>query len=1013
MRLLERKPDGDLVLREFTSKDVPPYAILSHNWGRDEVSFQEVEAGTGRNKAGWKKINFCAKQANADGLRYIWVDTCCIDKKNAVELSEAINSMFRWYQKAARCYVYLSDVSIDGELGQSKCEWEVDFRESRWFTRGWTLQELIAPASVEFFSLEGRRLGNKITLEPTIHEITGISASVLRGDALSNFTIDERMSWAEHRNTTVEEDKAYCLLGIFDVSMPLIYGEGTNKASRRLKEEIHKSYKGTDFDRFAVGLNLLAIPEAVQFVARETELSEMYQLLHRPSARSAVVLHGLGGIGKTQLAIEYARRHKEKYTAIFWLNANDKNSLKLSFRDIAQQVLMHQPSTTVLASVNLDEDLDQVMSAVKAWLDLQKNTRWLMIYDNYDNPRTPGNPDDSTVDIRQFLPRSDHGSIIITTRSSQVSQGRRIHVQKLGSIQEGLEILSNTSKRESINNDPDAIVLVKELDGLPLALATAGAYLEHVTTSFSDYLRLYKASWLKLLTTSPQLSSYEDRKLYTTWQITFDRIEQQNAASAKLLKLWAYFDRQDVWFELLRHANSADDEWIQKLTEDELNFNEAVTLLCSFGLVDSDRPLMQQFGPDTYSVHSCVHSWSVFILNKEWDDSLARLALTCVASEVPGINERDWLLLQRRLLQHATQLDLFIGDGKMDIAGLSWALNNLGTLFSIQGKLAEAEEMYIRAIQDCEDALGPKHKCTLDTVNNLAILYEKQGKLAEVEEMYIRVLQGCKEEALGPKHISTLKTVSNLAVLYSDQGKLAEADEMYMQALQGKEEALGPKHISTLKTVSNLAVLYSDQGKLAEADEMYMQALQGKEEALGPKHTSTLQTVNNLAIHYFDQGKLAEAEEIFIRALQGKEEALGPKHISTLKTVSNLAVLYESQGKLDEAEKMHVRALQGYEDTLGPGLVSSYLPAVHTMCALGDFFSQTGRKDMAKTMYNRALSGYTAVLGPSSERVGEIERRLQALQLTPAETETQHTPTEIRTSETKSPLQRLFRKLRI
>jgi Heterokaryon incompatibility protein (HET) len=115
MRLLGRKPDGDLALREFTGRDVPAYAILSHTWSEEEVSFQEVEAGTGKDKAGWKKIDFCAKQAWADGLRYIWVDTCCIDKKNAVELSEAINSMFRWYQKAVRCYVYLSDVSIDGQ----------------------------------------------------------------------------------------------------------------------------------------------------------------------------------------------------------------------------------------------------------------------------------------------------------------------------------------------------------------------------------------------------------------------------------------------------------------------------------------------------------------------------------------------------------------------------------------------------------------------------------------------------------------------------------------------------------------------------------------------------------------------------------------------------------------------------------------------------------------------------------------------------------------------------------
>jgi len=246
MRLLERNPTGDLVLKKFIGTNIPAYAILSHTWGEDEVTFQEAKSGAGKNKDGWKKIAFCAKQAHADGLRYIWVDTCCIDKKDAVELSEAINSMFSWYQKAARCYVYFSDVSMQGaeQTGQVSPAWESAVKRSRWFTRGWTLQELIAPALVDFFSSEGERLGNKLTLEPIIHEITGIATGALRGDALSNFIIDERMSWAERRNTTLEEDKAYCLLGIFNVSMPLIYGEGGERAFRRLQEEVHKSYKG-------------------------------------------------------------------------------------------------------------------------------------------------------------------------------------------------------------------------------------------------------------------------------------------------------------------------------------------------------------------------------------------------------------------------------------------------------------------------------------------------------------------------------------------------------------------------------------------------------------------------------------------------------------------------------------------------------------------------------------------------------------------------------------------------
>jgi heterokaryon incompatibility protein (HET) len=196
--------------------------------------------GTGTEKVGYKKIQFCAEQAIRDGLEYFWVDTCCIDKSNNTELSTAINSMFGWYRNAARCYVYLSGISASSYRSgkQPGLAWEPDFRAHKWFTRGWTLQELLAPASVEFFTQDGQRLGDKKSLEKQIHEITGIAIAALRESDLSQFDVDERFKWAETRQTSHEEDWAYCLLGIFDIFMPLIYGEGKAHAVRRLKTEI-------------------------------------------------------------------------------------------------------------------------------------------------------------------------------------------------------------------------------------------------------------------------------------------------------------------------------------------------------------------------------------------------------------------------------------------------------------------------------------------------------------------------------------------------------------------------------------------------------------------------------------------------------------------------------------------------------------------------------------------------------------------------------------------------------
>jgi hypothetical protein len=255
MRLLQYNSDGRLNLtKDFASREIPEYAILSHTWGADaeEVTYRDLVDGTGKDKTGYEKIRFCGDQAGQDGIRYFWVDTCCIDKSNPNELSEAINSMFRWYRDAAKCYVYLPDVlkaPFHAEDKSKQPSWELAFRTSRWFTRGWTLQELIAPTSVEFFTQDRKPLGDKKSLERHICEITRIPSGALRGSPLADFSIAERMSWAQTRQTTREEDMAYSLLGIFDIFMPLIYGEGRGNATGRLREAIDKKEKGMLFAR--------------------------------------------------------------------------------------------------------------------------------------------------------------------------------------------------------------------------------------------------------------------------------------------------------------------------------------------------------------------------------------------------------------------------------------------------------------------------------------------------------------------------------------------------------------------------------------------------------------------------------------------------------------------------------------------------------------------------------------------------------------------------------------------
>ncbi|RYP14268.1 hypothetical protein DL765_006497 [Monosporascus sp. GIB2] len=248
MRLINVKTKK---LEEFLGHETPPYAILSHTWGndREELNFRNVEEGE-IDKPGVGSIKFrgCCGQAEKDGLGYVWIDTCCINKDSSRELEEAINSMFRWYERASVCYAYLSDVPDDNPRRHK-------FRTSRWFERGWTLQELLAPKHVRFYNSEWRYLGTKARLCSIVEKTTGVPRPFLQGIAeLRTASVAQRMSWAAQRHTKREEDLAYCLLGIFDVSMGMRYGEGGDKAFFRLQEEIMKTTRDDSILAWGLGV---------------------------------------------------------------------------------------------------------------------------------------------------------------------------------------------------------------------------------------------------------------------------------------------------------------------------------------------------------------------------------------------------------------------------------------------------------------------------------------------------------------------------------------------------------------------------------------------------------------------------------------------------------------------------------------------------------------------------------------------------------------------------------------
>ncbi|KAG9377114.1 Tetratricopeptide repeat-containing domain protein [Pyrenophora tritici-repentis] len=424
---------------------------------------------------------------------------------------------------------------------------------------------------------------------------------------------------------------------------------------------------------FAVQSIVPEVSRVDHFVGRSEELDAIHRELEHDGSRKTAVVHGLGGMVKTQLALAYAQQHKDDYSAVFWVNSKDVDTLKQGYAAAARRVYREHPSLVHLKAVAQGSDLDEAAEAL------------------------PGHDGPGTFDIRPFLPKADQGAVLITTRSSQLHLGRPVAVKKLRGIEHSLEILSQTSRRERLSLDVDARRLAEELDGLPLAFATAGAYLHLVPDSFAEYLQSYKESWAQLKQDTPQLLSYEDRTLYTTWGISFDHVKKQSSLATKLLQLWAYFDNQDVWLQLLQEGRDNAPKWFCELTRDRLVFNKAVRVLCDHALVEADTTLGEG-GKESrgYGMHSCGHAWTKHVVNGGWDDGMARLALRCVGLHVPSTDALQYWVTQQRLLRHANQCHSSVNTvltGREDDITIMDAVHGLGDLYRNQGKLDKAEEM--------------------------------------------------------------------------------------------------------------------------------------------------------------------------------------------------------------------------------------------------------------------------------------------------------------------------------
>jgi Cdc6-like AAA superfamily ATPase len=892
MRLLHFDRSERLVSTNFSGKIIPPYAILSHRWGDEEVLFEDLGSDMYKEKEGYRKIKFCAKQAAQDRLQYFWVDTCCIDKWDLRERSKAINSMFRWYRSATRCYVFLSDVSVSTAMDTpQQSDWETSFRASKWFTRGWTLQELIAPVSVEFFSCEGCRIGDKRSFEQLVHEITSIPLEALRNWPLERFTKTERMGWARARQTTEEEDNVYCLLGILGVSMATSYGEGKERAWRRLQSEVEAANSAP---------SIIPFSQNDHFVGWESQLAEVEAKLSEDKQATTITIVGPAGTGKSQLALEVAHRtrKKDKNCSIFWIDASDIDSLDRSYASIAQK----------LDVPGWDNEKADFRQLVKHHLGSKGAERWLLVFDNADdiNLWSSGLSKVRAANLVDYLPQSKVGSIIFTTTNSDIA--KRLPLQniiELGGMtpdtaQRMLENYLNTPISKS--EQQEAKLLLQELSCLPLAIVQAAAYIN--TRNIT--LQRYRSQLLKQKEKAVERSSEvlegklqeHDAKgpVATTLLIAMDQIRCEIPLAADYLLLIACVDRKDIPLDLLKAASAYERE-------------DAIRILNSYALI-TRRPAESAI--DIHQLpHRALRNW---LQNQETLDQWTEQAIKWLLSVFPNDdhgNRSKW----RRLLPHARYaLSHRLSEQEgADWMSLVWkcAMALLG-----DGRYNEAEELFVQVMETRKRVLGDEHPDTLTSMGNLALTYWNQGRWKDAEELNVQVIE-TRKRVLGDEHPDTLTSMDNLASTYRDQGRWKDAEELNMQIMETRKRVLRDEHPDTLTSMGNLALTYWNQGRWKEAEELQAKDLEICLRVLGDEHPDTLTSMANLASTYRDQGRWKDAEELNMQIIETRKRVLGDEHPDTLTSMDNLASTYRDQGRWKDAEELNMQIMETRKRVLG------------------------------------------------------------------------------------------------
>jgi tetratricopeptide (TPR) repeat protein len=713
------------------------------------------------------------------------------------------------------------------------------------------------------------------------------------------------------------------------------------------------------------------------FTGREKLLEQIssYFFSHKGINTPVVALSGLGGMGKTQMALEYAYRSSEHYHAIFWMNASSQNMLIADIIALADRLGI--PSRK-------DRESQAVVSFVKRWLS--DHSHWLLILDAISDPSL----------AMDLFPLKSSGYILLTTQAS-VSRAvaYSVEVEKLSERdaltfllrRSGLQLEEQPLSQIASEDIKVAQHICRELDGLPLALDQAGAYIEETGCSLTEYYQRYQKQQLAILSLRGSMSTEHPASVVTTWSLSFEHFAPRDPYAADLLRGCAFLAADAIPQDIFLRGSAYLGPHLATLLIDETHFDAAIKTLRRFSLVKR-QPRSQ-----TISLHRLVQVVLRSQMEPEMQVLWAGRVVQALCAAFPHQQEQEWgrcalyiphvnaceKLLDHYHLNCPEACVLFYHAGRffhehaqyaqaeyfyqqaltyherlldnVKTESLVQILDSLGWLALDQGQFSQAEQFFRRSHLLKEQVYGHEHIETAITLHALGRVAHAQFAHQNAEALYIQALH-IKEQIVGDEHAETATTLQALGWLLQDQGRDEEAQSYYQRAFEIRSKVLGIEHMSTAVTLHQLARLAHRQKQYEQAEQLYLQSLSIKERIVGAEHPFTAIAMDALARVYQDQGRSEEAEAFYQRALTIRKQYFGLEHQFTAQTAHHLGCLYQEQGQLQQAEVFLLQALTVREHVLG----SNHPITAISLHQLARLFSTQKRWQQAEEMYQRALA---------------------------------------------------------